>query len=191
MTTETPTNKRRQIRKYPRDDETWRAKRSRRAWLVLDSGDHWRVQAARTVRLREIVESACARSTTIAGALGEIKVTSLAILLSNYERDESVVPRDWRHESEIAIEDALAKSETIRVVWQPHEMAAVYVGEALVMYGNHWDFHPGCHGLYRWGDWRTPVALAESLQSKSRRLCSRLTPPSEIVEIEDDTNDDE
>lgn len=34
------------------------------------------------------------------------------------------------------------------------EMAIVKLNGKLVMEGNFWDFHPGCHGITKYGEWK-------------------------------------
>lgn len=56
----------------------------------------------------------------------------------------------------------------------------VSVGSEMVMLGNFWDFHPGCHGLNAWGDWTSCGSLAIALQERSKELRKGQT-PSQIV----------
>lgn len=44
------------------------------------------------------------------------------------------------------------------------EMARVILNENCVMEGNHWDFHPGCHGIHKWGDFKSPVDLVAAIK---------------------------
>lgn len=32
------------------------------------------------------------------------------------------------------------------------------------MEGNYWDFHPGCHGIYKYGNFNSANELAEQLK---------------------------
>lgn len=85
-------------------------------------------------------------------------------------------------ELESRIEARLARGRcTIKVVLQREcSGAAVFVGDELVMMGNFWDFHPGCHGLNAWGDWTSCDALAICLQERSRELRNG-KPPCQIT----------
>ena len=52
----------------------------------------------------------------------------------------------------------------IKVLTDPAcEMAAVYLNDELVMEGNYWDFHPGCHGINKYGDFNSYAGLAHRL----------------------------
>jgi len=42
-------------------------------------------------------------------------------------------------------------------------MAEVLLNGELVMMGNYWDFHPGCHGITEYGDFRGHKGLANSI----------------------------
>ena len=46
------------------------------------------------------------------------------------------------------------------------EMASVHIDDVLVMSGNFWDFHPGCHGIVEYGDFRGFDDLAIKIMGK-------------------------
>jgi hypothetical protein len=52
------------------------------------------------------------------------------------------------------------------LIYSPHEMAFVYVRDAvsgkrtLIQMGNFWDFHPGCHGITKYGSFKGYEGLA-------------------------------
>lgn len=46
------------------------------------------------------------------------------------------------------------------------DMAAVYLNGELIMSGNFWDFHPGCHGIHKYGDFKGYSDLAIAIASK-------------------------
>lgn len=43
------------------------------------------------------------------------------------------------------------------------EMAAVYLNDKLVMSGNFWDFHPHCHGIHKYGDFKGVNGLVNAI----------------------------
>lgn len=45
------------------------------------------------------------------------------------------------------------------------EMAKVKLNKAWIMEGNYWDFHPGCHGINTYGDFKGPDGLATAIAS--------------------------
>lgn len=47
-------------------------------------------------------------------------------------------------------------------------MAKVKVNNLLIMTGNFWDFHPGCHGINLYGDFKTYWGLASKLKDYIR-----------------------
>jgi hypothetical protein len=50
------------------------------------------------------------------------------------------------------------------------EMAMVTCrSDKLVMLGNFWDFHPGCHGIYEYGDFSSAKELATKVALKETR----------------------
>lgn len=85
-----------------------------------------------------------------------------------------------KHEQRV--EAGLAAGDTIEIVVDSLcKGAMVSVGSEMVMLGNFWDFHPGCHGLNAWGDWWTSCgSLASALQERSKELRKGET-PSQIV----------
>lgn len=46
------------------------------------------------------------------------------------------------------------------------EMACVSLNDKCVMMGNNWDFHPGCHGISEYGDFKGYHSLAIAIQNK-------------------------
>lgn len=46
------------------------------------------------------------------------------------------------------------------------EMAQVSLNGEIVMSGNFWDFHPGCHGIVKYGDFKGYSDLARSIKLK-------------------------
>lgn len=46
------------------------------------------------------------------------------------------------------------------------EMARVSLNGTCVMEGNFWDFHPGCHGITKYGDFRGYSGLATAISLK-------------------------
>lgn len=46
------------------------------------------------------------------------------------------------------------------------EMAAVILNNKCIMEGNFWDFHPGCHGIYEYGNFKTFTELAFVIKNK-------------------------
>ena len=46
------------------------------------------------------------------------------------------------------------------------EMAIVLVDGDCVMEGNYWDFHPGCHGIDAYGDFRGVDDLVKKVKRK-------------------------
>lgn len=45
------------------------------------------------------------------------------------------------------------------------EMAEVWLNGELVMSGNFWDFHPGCHGINKYGDFKGYTGLVNAIQT--------------------------
>jgi len=45
-------------------------------------------------------------------------------------------------------------------------MARVSLNNKGIMEGNFWDFHPGCHGIYDYGDFRSYNDLASMIRQK-------------------------
>lgn len=43
-------------------------------------------------------------------------------------------------------------------------MQAVMNDKECIMEGNYWDFHPGCHGIYKYGDFKSASELAKQLK---------------------------
>ena len=43
------------------------------------------------------------------------------------------------------------------------EMAAVYLNDELVMSGNYWDFHNGCHGIHKYGEFNSVDDLVRQI----------------------------
>jgi hypothetical protein len=58
------------------------------------------------------------------------------------------------------------------------EMAEVYLDGELVMNGNYWDFHNGCHGIYKYGEFNSVDGLV-------RKISRSLSP--ELVEVNRET----
>jgi hypothetical protein len=53
----------------------------------------------------------------------------------------------------------------IKIIREPHfEMAYVYLNDEHIMSGNYWDFHPGCHGMYQYGDFKGVDSLAIAIK---------------------------
>ena len=46
------------------------------------------------------------------------------------------------------------------------EIAQVSLNGEIVMSGNFWDFHPGCHGINEYGDFKGYSDLARSIALK-------------------------
>lgn len=46
------------------------------------------------------------------------------------------------------------------------EMAQVSLNDKIVMSGNFWDFHPGCHGINEYGDFNGYSDLARAIALK-------------------------
>lgn len=46
------------------------------------------------------------------------------------------------------------------------EMATIYLDNKVIMTGNFWDFHPGCHGITEWGDFRGYTGLIRAISEK-------------------------
>lgn len=46
------------------------------------------------------------------------------------------------------------------------EMAKVTLNGKCVMEGNFWDFHPGCHGIHKYGDWNGFANLVQAIYIK-------------------------
>lgn len=44
------------------------------------------------------------------------------------------------------------------------DMACVYLEDECIMEGNLWDFHNGCHGLYKYGDFDSLSELVSRLE---------------------------
>jgi hypothetical protein len=45
-------------------------------------------------------------------------------------------------------------------------MAEVHLNDKCIMVGNFWDFHPGCHGIHEYGDFKGFDSLAVSVAHK-------------------------
>lgn len=59
------------------------------------------------------------------------------------------------------------KTRTIvHVIDESCEMAGVYLDGKLVMLGNYWDFHPGCHGIHKWGNFDSDDDLVARIKAK-------------------------
>lgn len=43
------------------------------------------------------------------------------------------------------------------------EMAMVSINKECVMEGNFWDFHPGCHGITKYGDFNSYTELVQKI----------------------------
>ena len=43
-------------------------------------------------------------------------------------------------------------------------MAAVSLNNKCVMEGNFWDFHPGCHGISEWGEFKGYISLYRNIR---------------------------
>lgn len=56
-------------------------------------------------------------------------------------------------------------------------MAWVSVDGESVMEGNFWDFHPGCHGIHKYGDFKGYNSLAQAIR---RKLIKDGKDPSDI-----------
>lgn len=46
------------------------------------------------------------------------------------------------------------------------EMGRVSLNDECIMEGNYWDFHPGCHGIDEYGDWKGYTHLSEKIYQK-------------------------
>ena len=46
------------------------------------------------------------------------------------------------------------------------EMAEVYLNDKLIMMGNFWDFHPNCHGIYEYGEFKGYLDLGRMIALK-------------------------
>ena len=55
------------------------------------------------------------------------------------------------------------------------EMASVYLNGNLIMCGNFWDFHPGCHGINEYGDFKGYRDLARAIALKVGGKCEIFT----------------
>ena len=42
-------------------------------------------------------------------------------------------------------------------------MAEVYLDDELVMFGNYWDFHNGCHGIHKYGEFNSVDELVRQI----------------------------
>lgn len=58
------------------------------------------------------------------------------------------------------------------------EMAAVYLNDQIIMEGNYWDFHSGCHGIYEYGNFN-------SIDELIRLIATKLSP--ELVTVKRET----
>lgn len=46
------------------------------------------------------------------------------------------------------------------------EMASVYLNGKHIMSGNFWDFHPNCHGIHEYGEFKGYRGLANAIALK-------------------------
>jgi hypothetical protein len=46
------------------------------------------------------------------------------------------------------------------------EMATIYLDNKLIMTGNFWDFHPECHDIKEWGEFRGYLGLVRVISEK-------------------------
>lgn len=46
------------------------------------------------------------------------------------------------------------------------DMARVSLNDECIMEGNDWDFHPGCHGIDEYGDWKGCRQLSHKIRQK-------------------------
>ena len=58
------------------------------------------------------------------------------------------------------------------------DMAAVYLNGKVIMEGNYWDFHSGCHRIYEYGDFN-------SIDELVRLMATKLSP--ELVTVKRET----
>ena len=56
--------------------------------------------------------------------------------------------------------------EIIIQVDMSYEMAKIILNNKCIMEGNFWDFDPGCHGIYEYGDFNTFTELAFAIKNK-------------------------
>ena len=67
------------------------------------------------------------------------------------------------------------KNNLIEIFVDPScEMASVRLNGECVMSGNYWDFHPRCHGIYEYGDFKGYTGLANAI-AKTIGNCEMIT----------------
>ena len=59
----------------------------------------------------------------------------------------------------------MVKNKTITISYDKScEMAKIRNGNRVEMEGNYWDFHPGCHGITKYGNFNTPKELSSRMR---------------------------
>lgn len=58
------------------------------------------------------------------------------------------------------------KVKTITLYYKKESnLYAIEVDNEHIMSGNHWDFHPNCHGIHKYGDFKGPYSLIKAIEN--------------------------